>query len=78
MTQRSRMAMGTTENRKKLKRSRQITGKTKDTRVKKIWLKVLGKKGSRKPRDSSKENEGRKRKDGRKQKEKARGKDSRR
>jgi hypothetical protein len=37
MTQRSRMMVNITNHQKKLRRRRQIRGKTKNTRVKKIW-----------------------------------------
>jgi hypothetical protein len=63
--QKSRMTMDTREHKKKLRRRMEIRGKTKNTRVKKIRLKVSGNKGSKKPKDGRKGKENRKRREGR-------------
>jgi hypothetical protein len=57
MTQKSRMTVNTTEHQKKLRRRRQIRRKTKNTRLKKIWQRILGRRGSREPKDSRKQKE---------------------
>jgi hypothetical protein len=57
MAQKSGATTDTTIHQKKLRRRRQIRGKTKNTRVKKIWQKVLRRKRCRKPKDSRKQKE---------------------
>jgi hypothetical protein len=54
MTQKSRMTMDTTNHQKKLRRRRQIRGKAKNTRAKKIWQKIWGGRRIRKPKHNRK------------------------
>jgi hypothetical protein len=55
MIQKSKIMMGTTEHRKKLRRRKQIMRKMKKSWLKKIWQRMLGKKGSKKQKDSRKQ-----------------------
>jgi predicted secreted protein len=63
--QKSRTTMDTTEHKKKLRWRMEIKGKMKNTKVKKIWLKVSRNKGSKRPKDSRKGKESRKWREGR-------------
>jgi hypothetical protein len=55
------MTMDSTEHKKQLRWRTEIRGKKKNTSVKKIRLKVLGNKGSKRPKDSRKGKESRRR-----------------